>query len=398
MDAQEFDSESHRSVVAAFQNHIREHPSAFPLESPEGGVQSFVDGMRYPYFGYGERRYSYRTDFHPAFDVAYAPLETGDVTTILGDTRKVRAPQTYLKRVHAIQAGTLYSAKLISTGYKVVLKHKLEQPYYDSKGRPYYEYFTSYRHLDARSLVYLTLIARKLTGNDKATFEDIRGKHVFKAGDVIAYVGFSPEKTKTPPRSHLDFSLNLIEKPNTGQYIRDYSFNPLLLFLPFEYANPHEYKIDGDGNHAYQYVVEEGAITPPEKRKDGVVRIEIHAGGIDSDGNFNARRYFALNGMQVTVLNGGATIGEYTVDKHRKLGYKTSSNERLDKPDKTKPHFWAPLDEQGDVFVMDAVIPSRWLKKLKYDWSQPGSVTVKISSIWSGHLEGHDMTIEVPIS
>lgn len=396
--AQEIDAESHRSIAAALQGQVREHPSVFPLEALAGGVQSFTDGLRYPYFGYGERRYSYRTDFHPAIDVGYVPLETGDVTTVRGESITVRAPQTYNKHVYAIQKGTLYSARQISTGFKVVLKHKLEQPYYDSEGRAYREYFTSYRHLDSRTIVYLTLLARRITGNEKATLDDLKGKYEFQAGEVIASVGFSPEKTKTPPRSHLDFSLNLVSKPNTGQYIRDYAVNPLFLFPPFEYADPHAYQIGDGGNLAYQFVVDADAIEPPTKRRDGKVPIEIHAGGMTAEGTFEARRYFALNSIEVTLTNDGKVIGTYTVDRHRKLGYDTSSNERMDNPDKKKPHFWAPLDEQGDVYSMDTVIPARWLKSLKYDWSRPGSVAVRISSIWDGYLEGHSTTIEIPLS
>lgn len=396
--AQKIDAASHRSIAAALQEHVREHPSVFPLEALAGGVQSFDDGLRYPYFGYGERRYSYRTDFHPAFDVAYEPLETGEVTTVRGETVMVRAPQTYNKRVYAIQTGTLYSARQIPTGFKVVLKHRLEQPYYDSEGRPYHEYFTSYRHLDSRTIVYLTLLARRMTGNDKATLDELKGKYTFQAGEVIASVGFSPEKSRMPPRTHLDFSLNLVSKPNTGQFIRDYAVNPLFLFPPFAYGDPYAHQIAEDGNLAYQFVVDADAIVSPTKRRDGEVPIEIHAGGVAADGSFEPRRYFALNALEVTVSNDGKVIGTYTVDRHRKLGYDTSSNERMDEPDRKKPHFWAPLDEQGDIYRMDAVIPARWLKSLNYDWSRSGSVTVKISSIWDGYLEGHSKTIEIPLS
>jgi hypothetical protein len=396
--AQQIDAASHRSIISALQNHVQENPSVFPLEALEGGVQSFVDGMRYPYFGYGERMYSHRTDFHPAFDVAYEPLEIGDVTTVLGNSRTVRGPQTYLKRVYAIQKGVLYSAALIPSGYKVVLKHTLEEPYYDNKGRPYLEYFTSYRHLDARSMVYLSLVAKRVTNNEKAIYNDIIGKHEFAAGEVISFVGFSPALTKTPPRSHLDFSLNLIAKPNTGQYIRDYSMNPLFLFTPFEYADPYSYRIADNGVPVYQFVVPPGEIVPPTKRNDGMINIEIHSGSVAPDGEFEALRYFALNAMQVAVFNDGEEIGSYTIDRHQKLGYETSSNDQLDNPDKKKPHFLAPLDEQGDVFEMTGVVPARWLKKLKYDWSKPGKVSIRVSSIWDGYLQGHSKTIEIPLS
>ena len=397
-NAQKIDAASQQSIVEALQNHIREYPSVFPLEAYEGGVQSFDDGMRYPYFGYGERTYTHRTDFHPAIDVAYVPLEVGDVKTVLGDIRKVRAPQTYLKRVYAIQKGTLYSAALIASGYKVVLKHTLDEPYYDSDGRPYYDYFTSYRHLDARSMVYLSLLARRTTGNEKATFLDIIGKYEFQAGEALAFVGFSPEPSKTPPRAHLDFSLNLISKPNTGQHIRDYSMNPLLLFPPFEYADPNTYSVVDGGSHAYRFVFNESETIVPAKRTDGRVRIEIHSGSVSSEGGFEARRYFALNAMRVTVINDGRELGSYVVDRQQKLGYVTSSNDRLDNPSKKAPYFSAPLGEQGDVFKIDAVIPARWLRKMKYDWSKSGSVTVRVSSIWDEYLTGHDEMVEIPLS
>ena len=154
--AQKIDKASHQSIVDAHQFQVSNHPSVFPLGSMEGNVQSVPDGLRNVYFGYGERRYSDRTDFHPAMDVGYFPLETGEVITAYGKTRKVRAPKSYLKRIYAIQKGVLVSAAKNSSGYKIILKHSLEKPYYDSEGRAYHEYFTSYRHVDVRSLVYLT--------------------------------------------------------------------------------------------------------------------------------------------------------------------------------------------------------------------------------------------------
>jgi hypothetical protein len=396
-NAQTIDAAAHRSIAAALQAHIKAHPSVFPLESYDGGVQSFVDGLRYPYFGYGERRYSYRTDFHPAFDVAYLPLETGDIKTLQGDIVKVRAPQTYLKHVYAIQAGTLYSVTLVASGFKIVLKHPLEDPYFDAEGKPYTHYFTSYRHLDARSILYLSLLARKVTGDVEATYKDLIGKYEFDAGEVIAAVGFSPEKTKTPPRTHLDFSLNLVSKPNTGQYIRDYSMNPLLLFPPFEYADPYSHSVTEGGMPAYQFVIGAEGVAAPTSKKDGHFGIEIHAGFVSAEGVFEPRRYFALNAMQVAVFNDGEQIGSYTIDRHQKLGYDTSSNDRLDNADTRVPHFVAPLDEQGDVYRMGGVIPARWLRKLDYDWSKPGKIEVRISSIWDGYLEGHSASIEIPL-
>ena len=395
--AQTIDAEAHRSIADALQKHVKDQPSVFPLEAYDGGVQSFVDGLQYPYFGYGERKYSYRTDFHPAIDVAYMPLETGDVKMVAGNIKRVRAPQTYLKRVYAIQAGTLYSAARIATGYKVVLKHRLPEPYFDSEGKAYTSYFTSYRHLDARSMVYLSLLARKVSGNEKATYEDIKGKYEFEAGEVIGFVGFSPQKSKTPPRTHLDFSLNLVSKPNTGQYIRDFSMNPLFLFPPFEYADPYSHSVADDGLPAYQFVIDADETIAPTKRKDGRIDVEIHSGFVAADGAFEARRYFVLNAMQLTVYNDGKQIGSYTVDRHQKLGYDTSSNDSLDALDKKLPHFLAPLDEQGDVYHMGAVIPARWLKRLNYDWSKPGRVEIRVSSIWDGYLQGHSTTIEIPL-
>ena len=66
-------------------------------------------------------------------DVGYFPTETGNVTDESGEMWEVRAPQTYLKKVYAIQKGTLVSIALISTGYKIVLKHTLDTPYFDNE-------------------------------------------------------------------------------------------------------------------------------------------------------------------------------------------------------------------------------------------------------------------------
>ena len=398
LQAQEIDAASHRSIVEALQVHIEEHPSVFPLESYEGGVQTFSDGLQYPYFGYGERRYSHRTDFHPAIDVAYRPLEVGEVKTVYGKTRKVRAPQTYLKKVYAIQEGVLESVSLKSSGYKVILRHTLEKPYFDSKGRAYHEYFTCYRHVDARSIAYLSLLARRVTDNDKANYKDIVGRYVFEAGEVLAFVGFPPAETKTPARTHLDFSLNLFSDPDKGQNIRDYSLNPLLLFPPFDYASPYAHPLGENGVPAYQFVVDESEIVAPRKRKDGRVRIEMHSGGTTDSGAYVATRYFALNAMKITVVNDAETLTTFTVDRHRKLGYDTSSYGDLDEINEKIPHFAAPLNEQGDVFRMDAVIPARWLKKIDYDWSKSGSVSIEISSIWDGYLDGHSQTVEIPLT
>jgi len=398
LHAQEIDAASHRSIVASLQAHIAEHPSVFPLESYTGGVQSFSDGLQYPYFGYGERRYSHRTDFHPAIDVAYVPLEVGEVKTVYGKTRTVRAPQTYLKRVYAIQEGVLESVSLKSSGYKVILRHTLEQPYVDSKGRTYHEFYTCYRHLDARSIAYLSLLARRVTNNDKATYEDVIDRYVFEAGEILGFVGFPPAETKTPPRAHLDFSLNLFSDPDKGQNIRDYSLNPLLLFPPFDYASPYVHSIRENGVPAYQFVVDESEIVAPKKRRDGRVQIEMHAGGTTDSGAFAALRYFALNAMQITIVNDAEILTTFTVDRHRKLGYNTSSYGDLDEVNEAIPHFAAPLDEQGDIFRMEAIIPARWLKKVGYDWSKSGSISIVISSIWDGYLDGHRQVIEIPLT
>jgi hypothetical protein len=42
--AQKIDAASHRCVAAALQEHVREHPSAFPFEALSGGTQDFADG------------------------------------------------------------------------------------------------------------------------------------------------------------------------------------------------------------------------------------------------------------------------------------------------------------------------------------------------------------------
>ena len=89
--AQELDARAHRSVVEALQLHIEDDPSVFPLEGLEGGIQNYVDGLRLTYYGYGERRYTTRTDFHPAFDVGYFPEETGNVKAVNGQTVRVRS-------------------------------------------------------------------------------------------------------------------------------------------------------------------------------------------------------------------------------------------------------------------------------------------------------------------
>jgi hypothetical protein len=173
--------------------------------------------------------------------------------------------------------------------------------------------------------------------------------------------------------------------------------NPLLLFPPFEYGNPQGRTVDEDGVPAYQFSINPQTIAPPTRRKDGHFQIEIHSGGLAEDGTYTATRYFALNAMHVTVSNGGQELASYSIDRQQKLGYDTSSYKTLDNPDESKPHFYAPLDEQGDVYQMQAVIPARWLKKIDYDWSMAGSISVRVASIWDGYLDGHFESFEIPL-
>ncbi len=63
-----------------------------------------------------------------------------------------------------------------------------------------------------------------------------------------------------------------------------------------------------------------------------------------------------------------------------------------------KPYFDAPLDEQGDVYLMGAVLPKRWFDDIHYDWSRDGSVSVKISSIWDGSPDPHHLKIDIPLT
>ncbi|MBT8076542.1 MAG: hypothetical protein KJN61_08740, partial [Gammaproteobacteria bacterium] len=66
-------------------------------------------------------------------------------------------------------------------------------------------------------------------------------------------------------------------------------------------------------------------------------------------------------------------------------------------PDESKPYFHAPLNEQGDIYQMQAVIPAKWLKSIDYDWSKAGSVSVRVASIWDGYLDGHFHAFEFPL-
>lgn len=396
--AEKIDSASLASIVAAIQEDVRKNPAVFPLESYQGGIQSIEDGLRQAYFGYGERRYTDRTDFHPAMDVGYFPKESGYVTTEHGESVKVRAPRTYLKKVYAIQKGEFVSIASSSYGYKIVLKHSLEKPYYDNEGNAWYHYYTCYRHLDSRSLTHLDAIAKKFTGDTDASYKDLFGKYVFEAGQQIALVGFPPADNPDLPRAHLDFSLNLFDNPNKGASIRNYALNPLLLFPPFEYADPQSHAIDGNGLPAYGIDVDEAGIVVPGETSDGRFIIRIHCGKRAADDEYVACRYFALNALDVLLFNDGELLGSHHVDRHRKLGYKTDSYELLDTPDTSAPHFFAPLGEQADVYEMTVVLPAAWFKQKRYDWSKNGSLAIDISSIWKGYSEGHghSLTIALP--
>jgi hypothetical protein len=395
--ARQVDADSYQSIIEALQFQSGNHPAVFPMEALDGGVQSIPEGLQAAYFGFAERRFSDRLDFHLSIDVAYFPNETGDVKTADGSTRKVRAPATYLKKIYAIQDGLLISAARNSTGFKIILKHTLDKPYLDSQGREYRDYYTSYRHVDERSLAHLTLVAQKALDNDVATYEDLIGKHVFKAGEVIAFVGFDPNTQTGYPRSHLDFSLHVFADPTKGSNIRRYSINPLLLFPVFEYADPGTYRMEAAGMPAYRFVVDGDSIVPPRNGKDGRFRIAIPAGGVAVDGPFTATRYFALNAMQVAVSNGGRALATHTLDRDRRLGYEPASYDELDNPDRSRPYFAAPLDAQGDVYEIEAVLPGRWFQDIGYDWSKDGSISIKISSIWAGALKGHAESFEIPL-
>jgi hypothetical protein len=395
--AQKTDSASLRSIVEALQEQARKSPPVFPLESYQGGIQSIEDGLRQAYFGYGERRYASRTDFHPAMDVGYFPTETGLVTTEQGESVQVRAPQTYLKKVYAIQKGEFVSIAHSSYGYKIVLKHKLEKPYYDNEGNAWYHYYTCYRHLDSRSLSHLDGIARKFTGDPAATYAALAGKYVFEAGEQIALAGFPPADNPDLPRAHLDFSLNLFDNPNKGENIRNYALNPLLLFPPFEYADPQSHVIASNGLPAYQFGVDEAAIVVPGKGKDGQFVIRIQCGGHTAQEEYAACRYFALNAVDVLLFNDGKLLGSHHLDRHRKLGYRTDSYELLDAPDTSAPWFFAPLGVQEDVYEMTVVLPDAWFRQKRYDWSESGAVTIGISSIWNGYLQGHSHSLTIPL-
>jgi len=396
--ADKINAASAASIVETLHKQQQVNPPAFPLEAFNGGNQSIVDGLRLNYFGYGERRYTHRFDFHPAMDVGYFPTEVGRITTESGKSWQVRAPQTYLKKVYAVQEGEFVLIRNQASGYKVILKHALETPYYDNDEQPYDYYYTVYRHLDSRSLAYLDGLAKKHTGDESATHEDLFGNYKFAAGEQIAVVGFPPdEKAVEIPRAHIDYSLNLFADPNKGTNIRNYALNPLLLFPPFEYADPRSFTASPDHPTAYQFVIDESSIVPPGRDKDGHFVLRIESGSVSSDGQFQPTRYFALNGLDVELVNDGEHTASFRIDRHQKLGYDTTSYDSMDNPNQSIPHFLAPLGEQQDVFKMTVMLPSAWFKEQGYDWSREGSITLKIASIWTGYLEGHGLGFSIPL-
>jgi hypothetical protein len=390
-------ADAYFSIVDALQNQVQLTPSAFPLEARNGGTQALAQGLSVTYFGYGERAFSTRTDFHPAFDLGYDPKEIGKVKTVKGKTQRVRSPKTYLKRVYAIQAGKLVSIESKSNGFKMILQHQLEQSYVNVNGKKFSSYYTSYRHLDIRSIAYLTLLAREISGNKEASYRDLFGKHIFAAGDIIAFVGYSPAPSKIPPRAHLDFSLNMYDDPDNGKNIRDFSLNPLLLFRPFVYEDPKTYKLTTNELAAYQIKFDSASLETPREKQDGYVNIQVQAGGINSEGEFEASRYFALNEVDLEVFNNGKVVGTYRINRQLKLGYDTSSYKNLDNYNMTRPYFKSPLQEQSNIYNMGLVVPSKWLKSIGYDWQKSGKIKLRAASIWDGYLDGHHEFFEINI-
>jgi len=190
----------------------------------------------------------------------------------------------------------------------------------------------------------------------------------------------------------------MFKDPHKNTSIRQYSLNPLLLFPPFAYGDPLSFDEKSAGRPAYRFAVKYGKDAAPAPGKDGRFVIEIQAGGIDGGQTYRPLRYFALGGMDVTVFNGGRQLAAFTVDRHLKLGYDTSSYGALDAINSDVPHFVAPLDEQSDVFRMGAVIPADWLEQAGYDWSQEGRISVTILSIWHGTIRGHGHRVEFPLA
>ena len=148
---------------------------------------------------------------------------------------------------------------------------------------------------------------------------------------------------------------------------------------------------------AYRFGVDESGIVTSGKDRDGQFVLQIHSGGLSADGEYLVSRYFALNGLDLVLMNDGEQLGTYHIDRHRKSGYSTESYELMDYPNRSIPHFLAPLGEQGDVFKMAVVLPKTWFEEKQYDWSKDGSVSIKISSIWGGYLEGHSHSFTIPL-
>jgi hypothetical protein len=289
------------------------------------------------------------------------------------------------------------SIELKSTGFKMILQHQLEQPYKDVNGKEFSSYYTSYRHLDIRSVAYLTLMAREISDDKEASYRDLFGQHVFAAGDMIAFVGFSPEPSKIPPRAHLDFSLNMYDDPDKGQNLRDFSLNPLLLFQAFVYQDPSTFTLTDNNISAYKISFDKSSLTKPQVKLDASIDIQLKAGGINAQGNFEATRYFALNEVSIKVFNGDEVIGAYIINRHLKLGYNTSSYTKLDNYNLNFPYLDSPLQEQSDIYKMGVVVPAKWLKKIGYDWQKSGKIEMRAASIWDGYLEGHYQSFEFNI-
>jgi hypothetical protein len=246
-------------------------------------------------------------------------------------------------------------------------------------------------------LAHLSEISKRATNNPDATYEALFGKYTFEAGDHIAFVGFNPNITTEIPRVHLDFSLNLFNDPDKGENIRKYALNPLLLFPPLPYTDPHSYEIGPDGLPAYKIFIDESTIVAPTIEADGHFDIKIHCGGWSVDDVYFAARYFALDAMDVVIYNDGKYLASHRVNRHRKLGYNTETYELMDTPNRAAPHFLAPLGEQDDVFEMTFVLPKAWFEEKHYDWSKSGSISIDISSIWKTYLEGHSHTLTIPL-
>jgi hypothetical protein len=170
-----------------------------------------------------------------------------------------------------------------------------------------------------------------------------------------------------------------------------------LLFPVFDYGDPRTHRAGSPGLPAYRFVVDRDTILAPGKGRDGEFQIAIEAGGLSGDGSYWATGYFALNSMQVTVFNAGKELATHTLDRDRRLGYDPSSYEGLDNPDRNRPYFDAPLDAQGNVYRIRAVLPGSWFEAIGYDWSKGGSVTVTIASVWDGSFEGHNKTFEISL-